>query len=364
MQPIKILGTGPSGLTAAIALARAGRPVVVYERASDVGTRRDGDLEALENFTLPGSVWDELAQWGVTPNFHYTPIYSLTSFGPGFRGVVRAEDSTPLMYFVTRGPVEGSFDRALLAQAYEAGVQVCFNRPAKPEEADIVAGGMPRARAFAVGYNFRTDGPNGAYVGLDERLTPLAYSYLAICDGRGTVAACALSPRQGMQEILPRVIEGFRSGIEFEMCEPRYFAASITFGLPATARKNGRLYVGEAAELQDVWTGFGMRLGMASGYLAARSLLEGSDYDQLWRARCESLIQAAAVNRMLQTILGNRGYPLLHFLMCRYATRARTLLYRYYNPGRYHTLLWPLARRLLMAQYRRQDAGRLAGTLR
>jgi flavin-dependent dehydrogenase len=57
MDPINIRGAGPSGLTAAVLLARAGREVV-YERAPDVGCRRHGDLEAFENWTTPEDVWD------------------------------------------------------------------------------------------------------------------------------------------------------------------------------------------------------------------------------------------------------------------------------------------------------------------
>jgi flavin-dependent dehydrogenase len=46
-EPIRLLGAGPAGLTAAITLAQAGRQVVVYERAATVGSRREGDQEAL-----------------------------------------------------------------------------------------------------------------------------------------------------------------------------------------------------------------------------------------------------------------------------------------------------------------------------
>lgn len=354
IEPIKIMGAGPAGLTAAITLARAGRSVVVYERAADVGTRRDGDQEALEDFMMRESVWAELARWGIAKNFHAVPIHALTCFGPGFRDSVTIEDSTPLMHFVTRGPLEGSFDRALLAQACAAGVCVEFNHPARAAEVDIVAGGLRRPRAFAVGYNFKTRAPNAAYIGLDATLTPQTYSYLACCDGRGTLAACAFVPHKGMDENLKRVIEGFRSRVQFDLCEPRYFAASVTYGLPQTAQRDGKLYVGEAAEVQDIWTGFGMRMGMATGYLAACSILDGSDYDQLWRERCQQLIQAATVNRALQIVLGDHGYLLVRFLMRRYAHRGRAMLHRHYNPTWYSSLLWPLARRIVLAQYKRR----------
>ena len=48
-RPIRIAGAGPSGLAAAIALARAGRAVEVHEAKADVGTR--GDVGALRIVT-------------------------------------------------------------------------------------------------------------------------------------------------------------------------------------------------------------------------------------------------------------------------------------------------------------------------
>lgn len=348
MQPIKILGAGPAGLTAAITLARAGREVVVFERAANVGSRRDGDLEALENFMQPDDVLQELAGWGIAADFHYTPLYGITCFGPGFRESVHVEDSTPLMYFTRRGPEDGSLDRALYAQACRAGAQVLLNRAVKPEQVDIVAGGLARPRAFAVGYNFQTDAPNAAYVLLDRELAPRAYAYVVLCDGRGTLATCTVVPQPAMRERLARVVAGFRSRVRFTMREPRYFAASVTFGLPRTARRDGRLYVGEAVPFQDVWTGFGMRIGMASGNLAARCLLDpGLDYDALWHARLDGLMQAAAANRFLQTLLGDWGYPLVQVVARRNARRARAMLHHYYNPTKYSRLLWSLARRAL-----------------
>ena len=65
MDAIKIMGAGPAGLTAAITLANAGRPVLVYERAQDVGTRHDGDYEGIENWSTSADVWEEFASWGL-----------------------------------------------------------------------------------------------------------------------------------------------------------------------------------------------------------------------------------------------------------------------------------------------------------
>ena len=54
MQRIRIAGSGPAGMTAAINLARAGLPVTVFEKHPDSGQRFQGDLQGLENWSGNG----------------------------------------------------------------------------------------------------------------------------------------------------------------------------------------------------------------------------------------------------------------------------------------------------------------------
>ena len=352
MKEIRILGAGPAGLTAAIVLARAGIPVHVYERAATVGDRHHGDLEAFENWTTSTDVWDMFSSWGLKRNFPSTPLFGLTIFGPGFEGVGQVEDSQPMYYWCTRGANEGSVDRGLLAQALEAGVQVYFNRRARYEEVDIIAGGLSRPNAFALGYNFKTAASDGAYICLDDTLSPQCYSYLVMRQGVGTIVATSPTGQRGMRENLVRVMHGFCSHVEFDLNEPEYFSASISFGLPRTAKKDGKLYIGEAGGFQDLLAGFGMRIGMTTGYLAARSILEGRDFDPLWRAQVWPLLKASAVNRWGFEFFGNRGYSFLLRYTKLYAGKGRALLHRHYHPRWYTPILWPLARRAISSKYK------------
>src|SRR5439155_8525118 len=128
------------------------------------------------------------------------------------------------------------------------------------------------------------------------------------CEGRGTIGFGTTAPQSDLNQIVDRVVAGFRSQVRFDLEAPQYFVAAGTFGLPQTAQRDGRLYVGEAAELQDPLFGFGLRMSMTTGYLAARSILDGRDYDSLWQAQLTPQLHAAAVHRMLFQTMGNMRY--------------------------------------------------------
>ena len=67
MQLIRIAGAGPSGLTAAIVLAKAGRSVEVREAKTDVGARFIGDLQIIESASEREPVPNFFDRIGIVP---------------------------------------------------------------------------------------------------------------------------------------------------------------------------------------------------------------------------------------------------------------------------------------------------------
>src|SRR5438045_7525997 len=122
-RPIRIAGAGPSGLAAAIVLARAGRAVEVHEAKPDVGRLFIGDLQVIEAASESEAVPDFLDRIGIERNFYFRPATSATFYD--HRRVARTiRSGEPYGWFIRRGAEEGTLDRGLLEQARELGVDV------------------------------------------------------------------------------------------------------------------------------------------------------------------------------------------------------------------------------------------------
>jgi flavin-dependent dehydrogenase len=57
--------------------------------------------------------------------------------------------------------------------------------------------------------------------------------------------------------------------------------------------------VGEAAGFQDFLFGLGLRMALLSGWLAARSVLQRSDYDRAWQDLLAPRLRTSLVDRWL-----------------------------------------------------------------
>src|SRR3989338_9605978 len=158
-KEIEIVGAGPSGLVAAINLARAGYKVTVYEEKAYVGHRFHGDYQGLENWSTKEDVTLLLERIGIGKRGRYFvchPYNELTVFDANLNPAVIRSD-LPLFYLVRRGDAPGCLDRGLLEIALEAGVQVVFSkRVERLEGGGIVSIGPRAADAVAQGIIFDT----------------------------------------------------------------------------------------------------------------------------------------------------------------------------------------------------------------
>ena len=370
---IRIAGAGPSGLAAAIILARAGREVEVHEAKSDVGTRFIGDLQIIEGASETEPVPAFLDRLGIERNFYFRAADWATFYDhKNSARVIRSKE--PYGWFIHRGAEEGTLDRGLLAQAQHAGAKVIFNSRLAADQADIVATGPASPDGLAKEMTWRigsgelgvgsgsnhstTDHaishpphptphtPELIDVYFNHKLSPGGYSYLFILDGVATFGCAIVADFKQIDSYFDHSLAAAQRLHHFGVpADARTGYSYMNFHLKHAATSNGVRFVGEAAGFQDYLFGLGIRYALTSGSLAARSILEERDYDELWKSELGAKQQTSLVNRFLYESGGNFGLS----MFVRQASRAKD--FHHYLSGWHRTTWWksllsPLVRRM------------------
>jgi flavin-dependent dehydrogenase len=343
MKPIVIAGAGPAGLSAAIHLRRSGVPVEVFERREDVGARFIGEYQVLESYSRQEDARDELVQMGIEVNFELRPAHWARLFDD--RGRASSVSSErPYGYFLRRGTEDGTLDRGLEAQARFLGAPIHFGRKLAPEEADIVATGPGPADGIAKEIAFRTGSPDRIEVIFDPELAPGGYAYFFVLDGWATLGLALLKEYGRLESHFERTVERFQSMGSFDIDSPRPGYSYMNFFLHDSSVRGNARFAGEAGGFQDYLFGLGIRYAVASGHLAARSIVEGVHFDRLWTERFGPTMRASVASRLLYEALGRHG---LRFFVQR-AGRGdfREFLNSWARPAWWRLALRPLAQRV------------------
>jgi flavin-dependent dehydrogenase len=342
-QPIRIAGAGPSGLAAAIVLARAGRAVEVHEAKADVGTRFIGDLQIIESASEREAVPDFLKRIGIETNFYFRPADWSTFYDARHRKrTIRSNE--PYGWFIRRGAEENTLDRGLLAQAKAAGVNVIFN--SRLQDADIIATGPASPDGLAREMTWHTDESERIDVFFNHHLSPGGYSYMFILDGIATFGCAIVADFKKIDEYFEHSLAAAQRVHPFTIpAETRTGYSYMNFHLKDHATKGDARYVGEAAGFQDYLFGLGIRYALTSGWLAARSILESRDFDELWTRELGAKQETSLINRFLYEAGGNTGLS----MFVRQAANAKD--FRRYLSGWHQRRWWkallsPLVRRV------------------
>ncbi len=353
MEKIKILGAGPSGLTAAINLARAGFPVDVYEKRDEVGRRFHGDLQGLENWSETPDTIAQFQDMNIKINFDCCPYRDL-SLTNG-EELLNFSCHKPAFYLVRRGTMPASLDQGLKEQALDSGVTILFSSPRSEEGADIVATG-PGSRGFlgvVKGFTFTTTMDNIAVALINSTTSRDGYAYLLVMNGYGCLCTFLMSAFYQADVCLDEARHTFSRMFHLETIDPKPCGGFGRSDMHARFREDTRLYVGEAARLQDMFGGFGIRYAVQSGYLAAQSIIHGDDYETLARECFLRKFKAGIVNRYLFEKFGRKNYSLVYEKL-RNVHDPLPQVCSFYNFNQYQRILYPFAVHYLNRTRRRR----------
>lgn len=312
MENIKIVGAGPAGLSAAINLAKEGYDVDVYEQNKDIGQRFYGDLQGIENWTKNENVLDEFCKMNIDINFDCDPSFKITATN-GIKINEFKNPKKPISYLVKRGNVARSLDSGLKEQAQDAGVNIHFETRIDKNEADIVATGPISENVVGIvkGITFKTDLEDTSTVLLSNEAAFKGYAYLLVTKGYGCMSTVLLDNFNTVKSSFERTVKIFSDMYEFNIESPRRCGGVGCFTLNKRFKNGNSLFVGEAAGLQDLFLGFGMRYAINSGFFAAKSIIDGEDYEEMIRSHFEHRLKAGIVNRYLWEKAGRNNYSMV-----------------------------------------------------
>jgi flavin-dependent dehydrogenase len=215
-----------------------------------------------------------------------------------------------------------------------------------------LAVGTKSSQIFAIdkGIRFETNMPDMAVAIVNDDAAVKGYSYLLVTDGYGCICTVLFDEFHRAESCFQKTMRMLENTVDLDIRNPKKVGGIGSFSLAGNYQRNQQLFVGEAAGLQDLLWGFGIRSAIKSGHLAATSIIEGLDYAALAGSYFEPKLKASLIIRYLYEKIGSFGYS----SMLKYTNRKADPIYFLYNAHRFtrvHKLIFPLARYSMRKRY-------------
>lgn len=344
-QTIKISGAGISGLTASINLAKNGFNVVIYEKEKDTGLRFNDDFQGLENWSTEEDILNILNRINIKIDFFYKAFNEADLINNYFEKykIVSSNNRTGI-YMFQRGTSSNCLDQRLKNQALDAGVNIKFNSCVEEKEVDIVATGPIFTSGIAYGIKGDVDSDDKVMVMLDDDSAPKGYIYMAIINGKITLASVIMENFSNARNYFENAKKKIERIYNIKIMNTKPFIGKGNFVLLNSYKEDDRLLIGERAGFQDYLFGFGMRYAFLSGYFAAQSIIQSVDYNLLVKKELLDTMKSSLVNRYLYEKLSNKGY---RKLIKRWVNSPDPIkfLKSWYNLNWYKRLIYPISLR-------------------
>jgi hypothetical protein len=189
-------------------------------------------------------------------------------------------------------------------------------------------------------------------VGLvNNKAAARGYSYLLVTNGYGCISSILFDRFGDIHDCFAETKRLLLNMFEVDIQSPQNVGGVGSFSTQQRLKLNGKtLLAGEAAGIQDLLWGFGIKNALMSGYLAAKSIIENEDYEKVATSYFGGKMKASIVNRFLWEILGRESYA---FLIARTKHRKDPLrfLYLTHKFTLLHRLLYPVAVHRMRKRY-------------
>lgn len=306
-KEIEILGGGISGLTAAIILSKNGFKVKVYEKEDRIG-KKHNHISAVRNYEKKD--WLEKIKEMDLDLIPSKVIKTVIRYSPsGF--ISKTLSKRPIFYMFDRGMRKNSLERQLLKQALENNVKIVYN--SRRDKATIIATGVKKANIFACGkiYKGKID---SVYLFYNNNYAPKGY--LCILPSKDEFEVLAVSFDVNEFSTLEKKFEDAIKKNKILMniiknCEVIDEVKGYGNYFNPIGYKNGYYYVGEAGGFQDASRGFGVWYAILTGYLAALSIIEKTDYNKKWQNLLLKEVEENIKRRKIFNQLSNKDFDIM-----------------------------------------------------
>ena len=300
-----ILGAGVSGLTTAINLAKQNKNVHIHELRSFTGKRFEPNYQGLFGVN---NIQHFFKNVNLDINFDFITMRYIRFIWENHDDIVIDLDPGKAI-FIKRGGGSDSIEEGLYEQALNCDVKINFKSKMREDEVDIVASGPKITNGVALGKEFeKSENCNDKemIIFFNKKYSPKGYYMYGIPNKNSMEIfnVCSARYSRNLEFLYNRGIKHFQP--YFRGNPKRCIIGRGNFTNPKTAFFDGRFYIGEAAGFQDPFMGFGNNYSIRSAFLCAKSILEGLNYDFLWKNEFKLSFNRSLALRFLSSTFEDR----------------------------------------------------------